>query len=109
MNANTKPEQLAISAHDTEDCNRSANLSISDIIDARLSRRSLFKAGVGTAGTAVLGSFALSACGGGGSDSIEKLQFANVAKSTADVLSVPAGYTATVLYALGDPLTSRHA
>jgi secreted PhoX family phosphatase len=106
MNANTKPEQLAISAHDTEDCNRSANLSISDIIDARLSRRSLFKAGVGTAGTAVLGSFALSACGGGGSDSIEKLQFANVAKSTADVLSVPAGYTATVLYALGDPLTS---
>ncbi len=106
MNANTKPEHLAISAHDSEDCNRSANLSISDIIDARLSRRSLFKAGVGTAGTAVLGSFALSACGGGGSDSIEKLQFANVAKSTADVLSVPAGYTATVLYALGDPLTS---
>ena len=105
MNANTKPEHLAISAHDSEDCNRSANLSISDIIDARLSRRSLFKAGVGTAGTAVLGSFALSACGGGGSDSIEKLQFANVAKSTADVLSVPAGYTATVLYALGDPLT----
>ncbi|MGD9834259.1 MAG: PhoX family phosphatase, partial [Piscinibacter sp.] len=32
--------------------------------------------------------------------------FSSVAKSTADVVAVPAGYTATVLYALGDPLTA---
>ena len=55
MNATTRPEQTALQRYDTEDCNTSQNPSISDIIDARLSRRSLFKAGVGTAGTAVLG------------------------------------------------------
>ena len=33
-----------------------------------------------------------------------KLDFAVVAKSLADVVTVPAGYTVTVLYRLGDPL-----
>jgi secreted PhoX family phosphatase len=65
MNAMTKPEQQAVQGHDSEDFNTSNNPSISDVIDARLSRRSLFKAGFGTAGTAVLGSVALTACGGG--------------------------------------------
>ena len=35
-----------------------------------------------------------------------QLNFNPVAKSVADVLTVPAGYTATVLYALGDPLAA---
>ena len=65
MNAMTKPEQQAVQGHDSEDFNTSSNPSISDVIEARLSRRSLFKAGFGTAGTAVLGSVALTACGGG--------------------------------------------
>ncbi len=116
MNATTPAEKLALHSHDHEDFNTSKNPSISEVIDARLSRRSLFKAGFGTAGTAVLGSVALPACGGGGDtpapapapapDNGIKLSFAAVAKSTADVVSVPAGYTATVLYALGDPLTA---
>ena len=113
MNATTRPEQTALKRHDTEDCNTSQNPSISDIIDARLSRRSLFKAGFGTAGSAVLGTVALSACGGGDSAAVAapvdtgiKLAFPAVPKSTADVLTVATGYTANVLYALGDPLTA---
>ena len=116
MNAITQPEQLAVHGHDSEDFNTSNNPSISDVIDARLSRRSLFKAGFGTAGTAVLAAVPLGACGGGSdapapapappADAGIKLSFPAVAKSTADVVSVPTGYTATVLYALGDPLTA---
>ena len=115
MNAMTKPEQQAVQGHDSEDFNTSSNPSISDVIEARLSRRSLFKAGFGTAGTAVLGSGARTACGGGSDaaplpaapvDTSVKLSFPAVAKSTADVLSVASGYTATVIYGLGDPLTA---
>jgi secreted PhoX family phosphatase len=113
MNATTRPEQTAVQRHDTEDCNTSQNPSISDIIDARLSRRSLFKAGFGTAGSAVLGTVALSACGGGDSAAVAapvdtgiKLAFPAVPKSTADVLTRATGYTASVIYALGDPLTA---
>ena len=96
MNATTRPEQTALQRHDTEDCNTSQNPSISDIIDARLSRRSLFKAGFGTAGSAVLGTVALSACGGGDSAAVAapvdtgiKLAFPAVPKSTADARGAP--------------------
>ncbi|HEY9238392.1 MAG TPA: PhoX family phosphatase, partial [Burkholderiaceae bacterium] len=37
---------------------------------------------------------------------VTALSFAAVAKSTADRVSVPVGYTATPIYALGDPLTA---
>lgn len=121
MNAITRPETLAIQApHDSEDCNTSSNPSIDTIIQTRLSRRGLFRAGVGTAGTALFGSLALAGCGGG-DDAVAaapapapapaapaevNLGFTAVPKSTADVVSVPAGYTATVLFALGDPMTA---
>ena len=54
MNANTRPELMAIEAHDNEISNTSHNPSLNDIIEARMSRRSMFKAGFGTAGTAVV-------------------------------------------------------
>ena len=66
MTAINRAEQLAISKshdHDAENCNSSGNPSLNDIIEARMSRRGVFRAAVGTAGTAVLGSLALSACG----------------------------------------------
>jgi secreted PhoX family phosphatase len=97
---------------DDEDMNPSANPTFEAVLDARLSRRSLLRGGVGSAAAAVLGSWSVAACGGGDDDpvvpappaALDKVAFAAVPKSTADVLSVPAGYTATVLYALGDPL-----
>lgn len=99
--------------------NDSNNPSIQEILDARLSRRSLLRGGVGGAGLAFFSSFGLAACGGSNDDSpasssssssggaAEKLLgFTPVAKSLADVFTVPVGYTATVIYACGDPLTA---
>ena len=94
----------AVTRHDDENCNTSDNPSLLDIFDARLSRRNVLRVGLGTAGAAVFGSVA--ACGGGGPDAPITLGFNAVAKSIADVVTVPAEYTATVMYALGDPLFS---
>lgn len=101
----TQTEQAALRHEADEDSNRSGNPSLLDILEARLSRRNVLRVGVGTAGAAVFGS--LAACGGGGDDgSPIRLGFTAVAKSVADLVSVPPGYTATVLYALGDPLSA---
>jgi len=122
MNASTKTEQLAL-ARQEESCNTSNNPSLSDIVDARLSRRNALRLGVSTAGAALL-----AACGGG-DDSVAatpspaaapvpapvpgpllptaiSLNFAAVAKNRNDAVTVPVGYTAKPIYALGDPLTA---
>ncbi|WP_374665554.1 PhoX family phosphatase [Ramlibacter sp.] len=103
MNTLTKKE---LRHHGDEDCNRSDNPSLMDIVDARLSRRNMLRVGLGTAGAAVLGSFPLTGCGGSSSTPISLGHFTAVAKSVADVVSVPAGYTAKIIYALGDPLNA---
>jgi secreted PhoX family phosphatase len=98
--------------------NDTPNEHFSTVLEQRISRRNLLRGGAAGAATVVLGSMGLSACGG---DNIvsptvpdpvtppppaEKLlSFTAVAKSLADVVTVPAGYTASVLYALGDPIT----
>ena len=103
---------------DDSDHNTSGNADFQSVLDARLSRRSVLRGGVGTAATAVLGGWGLSACGGSDDDDvaatpppapITTLAFAPVAKSRADAVSVPVGYTATAIYALGDPLTAATA
>ena len=104
--------QLLATHGDDADLNTSANPSFMTVLDARLSRRSLLRGGVGTAATAVLGSWSLAACGGGDDDApaaptpITSLGFTAVPKSLADTVTVPAGYTASIIYALGDPLTA---
>ncbi|MEH6437040.1 PhoX family protein [Massilia sp. DD77] len=109
--------------HDDIDTNVSSNEHFSTVLQARLSRRSLLRGSAASAATAFLGAMGLSACGGSSSDTVtapapptgvtpppvpaEKLLgFTAVAKSLADTVVVPAGYTASVLYALGDPLTA---
>lgn len=94
-----------------EDCNTSGNPSLMDVVEARLSRRGVLRAGLGTAGAAVLGSVATGAQANPGrkphhpgNNANVELGFAPVPKNTLDRVTVPAGYTATVLYALGDPL-----
>ncbi len=120
MNASTSAEKLALHGHDSENHNTSHNPCLNDIIDARLSRRGIFKASLGTAGAAVLGSMALSACGGSSSAAAvtppapiaeippnkTPLGFQAISKSRADAVVIAAGYTATPIYALGDPLTT---
>lgn len=91
-----------------EDSNTSDNPRFEQVLDSRLSRRSLFK-GAGLAGVA-LGATAVTGCattGSGGSvASVDRLGFKPVAKSLADAVVVPEGYTAQVIYALGDPLAA---
>jgi len=112
MNDLTRQDLLA----DPEDIgtNNSSNPSFDSVLQARLSRRSLLKGSFGFATTAFFG-VGLSACGGSGDATAAapatdnktlKLNFNAVAKSVADALSVPAGYTATVLYRLGDPIAA---
>jgi secreted PhoX family phosphatase len=115
MNART-PIDLTTSLKAEEDSNSSANPSFDAVLSARLSRRGLLRGSVGTVGTAMLGGAALTACGGG-DDPVATtpapvtpaetlLAFDAVAKSLADAVVVPAGYTTSVIYALGDPLTA---
>lgn len=112
-----KPEKLTHSVIDQDDIgyNQSGNADFHAILNARLSRRSLLRGGAASAAGALLGTLGLSACGGGGKGPVATtpdvetetlLGFGAVPKSLADAVIVPAGYTATVLYALGDPLTA---
>ena len=112
MNART-PIDLQTSLKMDEDSNQSSNPSFDTVLSARLSRRGLLRGSVGTVGTAMLGGMALTACGGGDNADITPvtpketlLGFDAVSKSLADVVVVPAGYTTSVLYALGDPLNA---
>ncbi len=103
-------------ASDDIDCNTSANEHFDTVLAARLSRRSLLRGSFAGAAGALLGTVGLTGCGSSDSATpvvpvtpapTEKLlAFSAVSKSLADVVSVPAGYTASILYALGDPLTA---
>lgn len=94
--------------------NVSNNRHFSEVLSAGLSRRGVLRGGLGGAMAAMFAPLALTACGGGGDDTPvasppaaapeSLLGFAAVAKTLADTNSVPAGYTARVMLACGDPL-----
>ena len=104
-----KPTTADIDPDDREN-NASANARLDDVLGARLHRRHLLKGGVGAIAAAAFGGVSLAACGGGGDDdgpappSETVLGFPAVAKDLADQVVVPAGYTATVIYATGDSM-----
>src|SRR4029434_1964138 len=81
-------------------CNALSNPSFADILDARLSRRDLLKsaAALVTINALPLGGCATTGHGAG------TIGFTGIAVSTDDAVRVPPGYTATVLYAWGDPI-----
>ena len=103
------PSSLGVDFND-DNSNVSANPTFDSIFAARMSRRNLLRGGMGLAATVAIPTFGLAGCGSDSDPAVppvaaEKLLgFAPVAKSLADVVSVPVGYTASVLYALGDPL-----
>lgn len=125
MSADKRADVVTIDPDDIGH-NTTSNPSFTDLIEARLSRRKMFGLGLGTASVALL-----QACGGGSNDPVPapaaspapapapapapvpapapaamKLNFNAVAKSLDDVVSVPPGYTASVLYRLGDPIAA---
>lgn len=101
-----------MSHHPIEDSNRSDNRAFWDVLDASVSRRSILKGGAAAAitsasGLSLLGLSACSSDNSNGSGEIPepRLGFSAVAKSLEDRVVLPAGYSASVLYALGDPIT----
>jgi uncharacterized protein len=74
--------------------------TFSDVLQARLSRRSLLTAGLSAAGLGWLGPAAWAS---------SPLGFTGVPVSTADTLVVPPGYVAEILYAWGDPISDGPA
>ncbi|MFY7866167.1 PhoX family protein [Roseateles sp.] len=115
----TKSHDVSVQDFNDEDSNVSSNPTFESVLNARLSRRNILRGSIGSMATAVLGTSVLSACGGGNDEPapgpvpqftpIEKLSFAAVAKSLEDKVTVPVGYTASVIYALGDPLRAATA
>lgn len=87
--------------------NTSGNPGFTDILNVRLSRRNVLKGGFGLAAGSFM-SFGLSGCltSSKNDDNNDgfSLGFTVVAKSLADVLSIPTGYTAQYLYRTGDPI-----
>lgn len=111
MNDRTRTELLA----DAEigDTNVSSNPTFDGVLQARLSRRSVLKGSFGAAATAFFGvGFAPAMAKDlphGKSHKPQKslkLNFNAVAKHLEDVVTVPAGYAATVLFRLGDPIST---
>jgi len=91
--------------HDDVSRNTSGNPCLSDIFNARLSRRNVLKGGFGLAASSFM-SLGLTGCLSNSSrnDGSISLGFSAVPKSLADVLSIPTGYSAQYLYRTGDPI-----
>jgi len=101
---------------DDLDNNPSRNLSLHEVLAANPQRRHVLKSGVGAITLASIGSLALpsgeasadNGDGRGGSGRRGRggiqLGFEPVSKALGDRLTVAKGYTATVLYATGDPI-----
>lgn len=84
-----------------EDSNRSANPSIHDVSDP--ARRVWFRGGLAVFAGAALGPL-VSACAAGAKPGAPLLGFKGVPASTADAVSVPEGYVASVIAAWGEPV-----
>ena len=96
-------------AFNDENSNDSDNRSFEQILRERVSRRDVLKTGAAlgtvTAGAMMLGySPQVHAKNDNPTQAAKQLNFKAVDKNTLDTVSVPAGYTASIIYALGDPL-----
>lgn len=91
---------MSHSYSDQQTINYSSNQTFNEILQVRLSRRGLLK---GAAALAVLNSLPLAGCAtsGHGAGSIG---FRGIAVSQDDSVRVPPGYSASVIYAWGDPV-----
>ena len=96
--------------------NTSANPTFESILAARLSRRTFMLGSASSGAMAIFGGVSLTALAGCDSDdavaatpTANLLGFKAVPKSLADVVSVPEGYSYSVICALGDPLRAATA
>ena len=112
MSAQTTPPLASSIDPDDLDNNTSGNPSLQDALASRMHRRHVLKGGVGAMTMAGLGTLGLSACGGGNTGvpatpvviTTPRPAFNAVARSLTDRITVPDGYTATVIFATGDTI-----
>ncbi|UVT14451.1 MAG: PhoX family phosphatase [Nitrospira sp.] len=97
---------------DDKGCNPSGNERFEDVLEARMSRRNLLKNGIATAAFLSLGgvdALLRAVPASAHSDGSALLGFQGIPVSDADTVVVPAGYTADVLIAWGDPVSNGPA
>ncbi len=112
MTKNLIPSESTMIDPDDLENNTSGNPSMHDVLAARMHRRYVLKGGVGAMTMAGLGTLGLSACGGGSDSTVGSppapasviLGFKAVDKALTDRVTVADGYTATVVYAVGDSI-----
>lgn len=100
---------LPMQTNDPDDIghNTSNNPAFEQILEARMSRRGLLKGSFAVMASSFLGASLVGCDDDSTAAASLRLSFNAVAKSVADALIVPAGYTATVLLATGDPITNN--
>jgi secreted PhoX family phosphatase len=98
-------QQISIDAEFDEDAitNTSDNTFIGDIIETRMSRRTVLGGGIGAGAAMMFGGLALTGTASA-APAAPSLGFTAVAKSTDDLVKIPSGYSFRVLTSLGDPL-----
>lgn len=95
---------------DDLDKNTSGHPTLHDVLAARLHRRHVLGGGIGAMTMAGFSSMSLAACGGSSTSEpvasvpTPALAFTAVGRGLMDRITVPAGYTATVIYATGDSI-----
>lgn len=109
----------ALIDYNSEDSNTSSNPTFDEILNQRLmSRRGLLKTGASAAAIGSIG-LSLTACGSDDNTAntpsnsetqpLKSLEFRTVPKSVVDKVSVPEGYSYSVIVALGDPIIAGTA
>ncbi|MGB3750980.1 MAG: alkaline phosphatase PhoX, partial [Arcobacteraceae bacterium] len=106
----TKNHQMSPNGQDSISKNSLDSLSLEDIIESRVSRRSVIKGSLAMMAGGFLG-LNMTGCANtnnkiSSSASKALLSFDPVSKNLEDVVTVPDGYTAKVLYRLGDPINN---
>lgn len=94
---------MSHSYSDGRSLNGSPNATFEQVLEARLSRRGLLKGAAALAAISAL-PLSLGACATTALRREGRLGFSGITVSTADAVRVPAGYSAKVLYAWGDPV-----
>lgn len=110
----TKNHSMSPNGQDLISKNNSNNLSLEEIIETRVSRRSVIKGSLAVVAGSFLG-MNLTGCRSSSSGSGNNISpvaadvllgFNPVAKNLNEVVTVPDGYSVQVLYRLGDPINS---
>tara|TARA_B100001063_G_scaffold68360_1_gene62275 strand:+ start:4359 stop:6560 length:2202 start_codon:yes stop_codon:yes gene_type:complete len=106
----TKNHPMSPNGQDSISKNSSNNLSLEEITETRVSRRTLIKGGLAVVAGSFLG-MNLAACSSRNktlspSAANALLDFNPVSKNLNDIVTVPDGYSVQVLYRLGDPINS---